>query len=232
MIAIVAALIATQGEPTLKQQLEAFRISQNIVGMTVAVMRDGKLIAHESVGYRNNATKEPARNTDIYRLASVSKPITAVAILTLVDQGKIDLDKPARTYLTLPAGHNYTLRQLLSHTAGIRHYRPVPDPINEVYDHYPTQQGAMNLFINDPLIGQPREKYIYSTPAYTIAGAALESVAKMPFPAYLRKHIFIYAKPGELDIETPTPNNRRSALHAYVEGTIQQYPKPENLSWK
>jgi N-acyl-D-amino-acid deacylase len=107
----------------------AFMETNHIPGAAFAIVKDGQLIYSRGYGYANSEEKEPATPTSLFRLASVSKPITAVAIMTLVQSGKLKLDEPAFPLLDfrpfLPPGHHQdprldsiTVRQLLEHSGG------------------------------------------------------------------------------------------------------------------
>jgi len=131
----------------------------------------------------------PATPDTVYRLASVSKPITAVAVLQLVEQGKIDLDAPVQRYVpAFPAKQwPVTTRLLLGHLGGIRHY---VEGEFESTRHYATLSDALDIFRNDPLVQEPGTKYLYSTYGYTLAGAVVEAASGTTFPEYVRRNVF------------------------------------------
>ena len=112
-------------------------LERGIPGGVVAVMKDGVLVWSEGVGYADVENAVPCRPNTLMRIASISKPLTAVALLQLWQKGLVDLDAPVQKYVPEFPEKEYkgekvvmTTRQLLSHMAGIRHYTKVP-PQNE-----------------------------------------------------------------------------------------------------
>lgn len=107
------------------------------------------------------------------RIGSVAKPFTAAALMRLYEQGKIDLDEDVRSYVPAwPEKHAViTLRQLASHTSGIRHYEGDEFISN---DYYPTVVESLEIFKESPLEFEPGTDYSYSTYAWTLVSAAME----------------------------------------------------------
>lgn len=108
-------------------------LERGIPGGVVAVMKDGVLVWSEGVGYADVENAIPCRPSTPMRIASISKPLTAVALLQLWQKGLVDLDAPVQKYVPEFPEKEYkgenvvvTTRQLLSHMAGIRHYTKVP----------------------------------------------------------------------------------------------------------
>ncbi|MBL8067163.1 MAG: beta-lactamase family protein [Armatimonadetes bacterium] len=234
MIAALALFVA-QPPASISQELEAFRTQNHIAGLSAAVWQGGRQQYAQAFGFRDVAGGQAAGVSDLYRLASVSKPITAIGMMSLVEDGRLELDSPAAKWLKdLPAGHSYTVRQLLCHTAGITHYRGPSDPTTACFDHFPALKSACLLFIHSPLLSPPGEKYSYSTHGYTLAGAVLESATGMRFANYMRRRVMTYAGPGGLDCENlaePPKPNRTSLYRASQSGPVAE-TKREDLSWK
>lgn len=157
--------------------------------MSAAVSVGGEVVWAEAFGLADLETHAPATISGRYRLASVSKLITGATAARLAERGVIDLDRPIGRYRpSLPETHReITLRQLLAHTGGIRHYIPrdydpkAPGgPID--YRPYRTTNDALAVFIHDPLLSAPGEAFNYSTFGYTLAGAVMESATGAAFP--------------------------------------------------
>jgi serine beta-lactamase-like protein LACTB, mitochondrial len=131
-----------------------------------------------------------ATNQAVYRIASVSKPITAVAVMQLVKKGKIDLDAPIQKYVPEFPKHSapITVRQLLTHTSGIRHYKD--DAEFNTTKHCKDLSEGTSFFLNDSLVHKPGEKITYSTYGFVLLGLAVEKASGMRFTDYLREHIF------------------------------------------
>ena len=107
-------------------------LERGIPGAVVAVMKDGDLVWSEGMGYADVENDVPCMPDTPMRIASISKPLTAVALLQLWQKGLVDLDAPVQKYVPEFPAKEYkgekvvvTTRQLLSHMAGIRHYTKV-----------------------------------------------------------------------------------------------------------
>ena len=116
---------------SLRAHIRRVMDSTHTASIAVAVARNGRIIWEEGFGFADVERHAPATSTTLYSMASISKPITATGVMKLVEQGKIDLDRPANDYLgsakiSDPAGRpsGATVRQVMSHTAGLPlHYR-------------------------------------------------------------------------------------------------------------
>ncbi|HEY3121143.1 MAG TPA: serine hydrolase domain-containing protein [Vicinamibacteria bacterium] len=192
-----AAQPAPAGLPAGVQQrietaIQAEMARDSIPGLSIAVAVDGVVRWANGYGMADLENSVPARAATSYRLASVAKPITATAVMQLVEAGKLDLDAPIQRYAPAFPQKPWpiTARQLLSHLSGIRHYEEDEQATTR---HYPTLVAALDMFKNDPLRHQPGTKYLYSTFGYTLLGVALEAAAGMPYADYVRTHVFLPA---------------------------------------
>ena len=184
---LVAALPA-QDPDHCAAVVEAARKAQQIPGLSVALGHRGQLVWTRGFGKADLENDVPATKDTVYRLASISKPITAVAVMQLVEAGKIDLDKPVQDYVKLPKKRwKLTCRHLLSHVGGVRHYRG-----REILSarHYVKVEDALAIFRDDPLLFEPGTRYRYTTYGYNILGAAVASASGKRFVDYLREHVF------------------------------------------
>lgn len=190
----------TTATPQSKQALaEAFvrgRQKQlGIPGLSVAVVADGKLVWQQGFGFADLENNVPATARTVYRLASISKSVTAVAALRLWEQGKLDLDAPIRTYVpSWPESQAApTARQLLGHIGGVRHYKG--QEIDSTR-YYPTLSAALDIFKDDPLVAEPGTKYSYTTYGFTLAGCAMEKASGDTFEALVSSLVL---KPAGID---------------------------------
>jgi len=114
--------------PTKRDQIEkaisAFMTANSVPGVSVAVVQNGQPVWSAGFGMADLEDSAPATASTLYRLGSISKSITAVAILQLYERGKLDLDAPVQKYCPAfpPKDSPITSRQLLAHLSGIRHY--------------------------------------------------------------------------------------------------------------
>jgi len=164
------------------QIIEEAMEADHIPAMSVAVMRDGALVWSEAFGLANLETGEPADRESKFRIGSVSKLFTADLAAILAEEGAVDLDADIRTYLPQfpDKGAPITLRQLLGHLGGVRHYddkdydfAQAGGPID--WRVYPDAAAILAIFANDPLAAAPGEKYVYSTFGFTLAGLVIEA---------------------------------------------------------
>ena len=161
---------------------------QQIPALTLAVMSADELIYSRAFGSADLENSVAAGPDTLIRTASIAKPITAVAAMTLVESGKLQLDAPVQTYCApFPAKQwPITTRQLLSHTAGIRHYNPGE---MESTRHYQWMSDGFAIFASDPLLFRPGTGYQYSTYGYTVVGCVIEGAAGTRFQDYVAQHV-------------------------------------------
>jgi serine beta-lactamase-like protein LACTB len=167
--------------------------NKKVPSIAAGVLKDGKIVW---IGVKGKADLEediPATLNSLYRIASISKPITAVAIMQLYEKGLIDIDKDARIYIpSFPQKKwKFTVRQLLNHTSGIRGYK---DGEFDSKTLYASTEEAIKVFAYDTLDFEPGTKYEYSTLAYSLLAVIIENVSKTTFEDYLVKNIFIPAE--------------------------------------
>lgn len=161
------------------------------VGLSVGIYANGEIIYEAGDGLIDMDNKLPATGDMIHRTASISKPMTAIAIMQLVEQGKIDLDVPIQTYVPdfpqKPEG-TITTRQLLSHTSGINAYKGFLDGFS--FKEYKTLDAAINRFKKRKLVGEPGKVFRYSTYGYVVLGKIIEQVSGMSYESYMDKYIW------------------------------------------
>jgi CubicO group peptidase (beta-lactamase class C family) len=156
-----------------------------IPGLSLAVARGGELVHEAGFGYADVENEVPARPETVYRLASVSKTITAVAVLRLAEEGRLDLDAPVSRYCPEFPDKPWpvTVRQLLCHQGGVRHYRPHEQPLTR---RFTSLAQGLALFRDDPLVHEPGTRILYSTYGYSLLGCAAAHAADRPFMTLLR----------------------------------------------
>ena len=159
-------------------------------GASVVVIRDGKVVARRAYGMADLERRVPASPETDYRLASVSKQFTAMCIMLLVKDGKLQLDQPARTTLPeLPAagGGAVTIRHLLNHTSGLWDYE---DLIPETRTTQLDDRDVLTLVASkDSLYFPPGSAYRYSNSGYVLLGIIVARVSGLSFPEFLRARI-------------------------------------------
>ena len=162
----------------------------SLPSVSAGLTEKNKIVWTDYVGSIDLENNVPAEKNSLYRVASISKSITAVAVMQLVEQGKIKLDSDARNYLPyLPAKKwRFTVRQLLNHTSGIRNYKSEEEFNSKI--NFKSVRDAMMYIGMDSLEYQPGTKYVYSTLAYNLLAGIIEQVSGMSYESYLQKNIF------------------------------------------
>ena len=157
--------------------------------LSIAFMKDNFVWA-QGYGFADLENTVPAKPESSYRLASVTKTITAFAVLQLVEAGKINLDAEVQAYVPYFPKKKWpvTVRQLLGHLGGISHYRneAVESHIKEPKN---TQQ-AIAIFQDFDLVAEPGTRYNYSTYGYNLLGAVIEAASGESYGDYIQKYIF------------------------------------------
>jgi CubicO group peptidase (beta-lactamase class C family) len=153
-------------------------------GLAIAVLRDGKTVYEASLGVLDFASKAPVTSDTRFHTASVTKTFVAVAVLQLVEQGKVDLDAHPRRYLPYyqlpdPRAEGMTVRQLLAHISG------VPNDDDTRFDRPDLDDGALERFVREassrPLHSAPGERFGYSNLGYCILGDLVAKVSGETF---------------------------------------------------
>lgn len=198
---------------------------QHIPGLSLAIIKDGKIIKAAGYGFANVEKKIPATSETIYELASVSKQFVAAGTMILVEQGKVNLDDPVAKYLhnTPTAWSNVTVRRLLSHTAGLKRDDPLGLRSN------PTDAEMFEAIAKMPLQSDPGKEWSYSNAGYNIWSFALTEQVNESWDKYLAEKIF---KPLQMDstfhIPTrPTATNFAIGYMTNRFGERQRAPKIE-----
>lgn len=174
----------------VEQAVAAEMARLKIPGMSVAIATDFQVAWTGGFGVADLENSVPAQGATVYRLGSICKPITAVAVLQLAERGKLDLDAPIQKYVPAFPRKPWpiTARELLGHLSGIRHYRSAGE-INSTR-HYADLLEPLKLFEDEPLLFEPGTHYLYTTYGYNLLGAAVEGASGKKFLDYLRENVF------------------------------------------
>lgn len=171
-------------------------------GVAAAVVYDGDLAWFHGHGLADTGSDEPVTGDTVFRIGSVTKTFTAVAVMQLWEQGMVDLDAPVTRYLRafrlVPARPDLrpvTLRHLLTHTAGIGYWPRISDLLRPrrgsgVQAARPAVPLAEYLHHGLRVEVQPGTKWMYSNHGFATLGQVVEDVTGVPFDGYLREHIF------------------------------------------
>lgn len=193
-----------------------------VPGLSIAVIRKGQIVLAKAYGWANKADKKPATSNTKFQVGSVSKTLTAFAVLQLAEEGKINLDSSIEKYLKswhLPKdkyeNQLVTIRMVLSHTAGlsVRGYHGVYKP----GDQLPNLQESLNGYTGSDgalkVIHDPGTKFQYSSGGYTLLQLLIQDITGVSFAEYMHNKIFsplkmnntVYDWSGELEKTVAIP---------------------------
>ncbi len=173
-------------------------------GAQIAVSRAGRIVWSESFGSADVELDVPVGPATRIRIGSVSKPLTAAAIGLLVEEGRLDLDRPVQAYVPdFPKkAWPVTTRQLAGHLAGIRHYEGGEFLIR---DHYATVRAGLAIFEKDALLFEPGTRFAYSSYGWNLISAVIEGASGEPFLSFMEKRVFAPAGMTHTAADEPTP---------------------------
>jgi CubicO group peptidase (beta-lactamase class C family) len=208
-------------------------------GAVGLIIKDGKLIYNKAFGYSSLEKKTPMQKDNIFRIASMTKPIVSVAVMMLWEEGRFSLEDPVSrfipefknaqvldrfntsdtTFTTIPAKREITIRHLLTHTTGIGYAQIGSAYANAIYkkNNINGGIGTPNSTLKEmiprlaklPLFNQPGEKYLYGLNT-DVLGYLIEVVSGMPLDQFLQQRIF--APLGMNDTYFYLPANKASRL--------------------
>ena len=172
-----------------KVAVKKFFLKQKIPGMSISISKNGKTILSEGFGFADIKTKKKViPNKTQFRIASISKTLTAMAIAKLMDTKKLNLDASLYNYIPdFPKKkYDFTIRQIGGHLAGIRHYNGNEFLINKKMSIV----EGLDIFKNSELLFKPGTKYKYSTYGWNLLSVVVQNAAKENYADYMKKEIF------------------------------------------
>ena len=211
-----APVPATSPAPALTKQdfetfLDALIPSQlqtrNIAGAVVSVVKDGQVLLQKGYGYADFEAKKPViADQTLFRPGSISKLFTATAVMQLVEQGKLDLDRDVTDYVDFPIPKTYpepiTLRRLLTHTAGFE------ETLKNLFVAREDDMKPLRTYLVDQMparIFPPGKIPSYSNYGFTLAGYIVERVSGEKFERYIENHILKPLKMNNSTFDQPLP---------------------------
>jgi CubicO group peptidase (beta-lactamase class C family) len=224
---------------------------KTFAGMVTVLMRHGQVVEFNAYGQRDLASGAPMRADTIFRCASMTKPVTAVAMMILYEEGKWRPDEPIAKYIPEFAGlkvftgldkngqpmledpgHPPTMGELMSQTAGFSYgFAPDANPVDKMYaDAHLMQSPSLQVFVEKlgkiPLLYQPGSRWFYSV-SVDIQGYLVEKLSRQTLPDFTREHIF---KPlGMKDSDFFVPGDKLARLattYHYDETKAALVPNP------
>lgn len=186
---------------------------EKVPGLAVTVLHQGEQVLGKGYGFANidKRIRVHPKNT-VFRIASISKCITGLALGKMEEDGIVDLDESFYTYVPYypEKKYDFTLRQLASHIAGIRGYRGKEYALNQDY----SIKDGIEFFKNDPLFFEPGTSYLYNSFDFVLLSLAMQEARGVPFNEYVREHILMPLglkntfSPVDFDVSSSTVENK------------------------
>ena len=206
-------------EANLDELIERYIEEGKVPGGSFLVAKEGKIVYQKEFGFKTSKKEQPYQSDDIYRVASMTKAVTCVAIMQLFEQGKIDLDDPVHKYIptfknqvvldtfnpadssftTVPVEKDVTIRNLLTHTSGIVYGSFNPGKLMAVYEKFDMNVGFshptwtteewIDKLAKVPLAHQPGDRFSYGL-NMDVLGRVIEVVSGQKLNAYFKEKYF------------------------------------------
>ena len=168
----------------------------SLPAVSAAIGRNGSVAWANAVGYADIKASKLADIHTQFRIGSISKSVTSMAIGKLIEQGDLDLEDVIQDHVPYfdRSKPNIKIRQLASHTSGIRNYGfcfclPAHEGFNN--EQFESMAERVSVFADDDLLFEPGSNFSYATYNYTLLGAAIEEITQMPFLEYMHENIFM-----------------------------------------
>ena len=203
LLAAAIPYCVRSAEPRIAASLQPFVDSHTLAGAVTLVASPDKILSLGAVGSADIGGKVPMRTDNLFWIASMNKPMTATALMMLVDEGKVGLDDPVEKYLPEFRGqmvvekkdgdrlilkkpmHPITVREILSHTSGL----VGRSPLERELDTLSLREGVITYALS-PLQFEPGTRYEYCNPGINTVGRIIEVVSGMPYEDFLQKRLF------------------------------------------
>ncbi len=172
-----------------RKKVGEYLAGQHVPGASIAVARGGAILWSESFGFAHLEHQVPVGRETRFRVGSISKTLTSVAVAKLWEEGKLDLDSPVQRYApTFPVKpYPITTRQLAGHLSGLPHYSAA-DIVNAV--RYESVTAALAKFRDRPLLFTPGERFSYSSFGWNLISVVVEGASGEDFLDYMRRSVF------------------------------------------
>lgn len=200
-IAFFSFLLVASGAGFAQDSYEVFipiiekaRLESGAPGISVAIVRGDRLVWSRGFGQADLENSVPAQADTVYRIASISKSIAATAVMRLVEQGKVGLNDTIWKYMPAypkQGDNTITIRHLLTHSSGIRHYHYELGEKENTKRFYSVAESSKIYNVHlEPLLFTPGARFNYSTYGYNLLAGVVEKASGLTYEAYLQENIF------------------------------------------
>lgn len=217
----LAVVPAQNKDQRIDNYIEAEMARLHIPGTAVAVIRNGKIELMKGYGLANLERKLPVTSDTMFQIASTTKPFTAMAVMMLAEEGKVSLDEKAVKYLSWlpPIYRDISVRQLLTHTSGVR-----ADVRTGNVDNFTIDQFKQRL-AEAPASFSPNERWEYANTGYILLGIIIETVSGKSYGEFLTQRIFKPLGMNRTRYNEPVGNAENRALgYDWLNERFEQSP--------
>ncbi len=159
-------------------------------GATFLISKDGNIVYNKAFGLSNLELNTEMQTDNVFQIGSITKQFTAVAVMMLVEQGKLKLDATISTYIPdYPNGERITIHHLLTHTSGIKDFTRVKG-LNNIAKEALTPKALVDFFKNEPMDFPPGEQFQYCNAGYVLLGYLIELASGQSYAEFVEKQIF------------------------------------------
>jgi len=189
---LLVAAIPAAAQEDLDAVAKQVIARERVVGASVLVARDGRIILHKGYGYADLGLEAPAKDETVYHVVGPMLPFTGIAVMQQVERGKLALDDDISKYVPeFPLqGRHVTIRQLLNHTSGIVDYHYLGDPIEATSRQPKALDEVMALYAGKNWVNEPGKKWDWSISGFQLLVTIVERVTGQSFPDYVEQNIW------------------------------------------
>ncbi|TYA86779.1 serine hydrolase domain-containing protein [Seonamhaeicola marinus] len=191
----LTSIINGQSNKKIKKGIEKYlakKINKNEQGASVLIGKKGKILYSKGFGLANQEWHTPITNETVFQIGSLTKPITALCILQLVEKGKLSLEDSIQKFIPYFPSKDYTItiEHLLTHTSGIKEYLSLNHQNPFILRSDLESTEIIIFFKDEPLNFMPGTKFSYSNSGYFLLGVIIEKVSKLSYASYVKQNIF------------------------------------------
>jgi len=197
VITLIFCISATAKGDVIDTYIETQMRALHIPGVSLAVVRDGRIVKAKGYGLANIEANSAATPKTVYEIGSLTKQFTATAVMMLIEERKVSLDDKITKYFpdAPPAWNRITVRHLLSHTSGIQNHVAVPGYLNRFktnlsFETTPSREEILKEFFKLPSEFEPGETWAYDNTGYYLLGFVVEKASGKSYYQFLHERIF------------------------------------------
>lgn len=219
-------------------QMKSFVKQGAIAGAVTLIARRGEVVSLEAVGHQDLESKKPMRADTIFDIRSVTKPVTAIGVMILMEEGKLALNDPVEKYIpefsatrkTRGSPNPITIHHLLTHTAGLPSNRP-PEIEDITIKRDRTLSEVVGFLSKQEPEFEPGTQFRYSSGGYAVLGRIIEVVSGKPYEQFIKERIFVPLGMKDSFFFIPAEKQSRVAsIYRFQDGKLSKWEEIEAYS--